>query len=111
MPKFIRGSDGRIYEIPDSGGGMGVFAIMMIAAMMAAYNAYLWLLYHYIFVGWITLFGFITWVGWVYHEYQQGEAKLAIGKKIGSFLLILVLPASPNRLRLGVCHQSQIKQF
>ncbi|MBK8920264.1 MAG: SH3 domain-containing protein [Saprospirales bacterium] len=90
MPQFVRGSDGRIYEIQDSGDGAGVFAIMIIAAMMAAYNAYLWLLSHYIFVGCITLFGFITWVGWVYHEHQQGESRNAIGKKISSFLLILV---------------------
>jgi hypothetical protein len=90
MPEFVRGSDGRIYEIRDSGDGAGVFAVMSIAAMMAAYNAYLWVLSHYVAVGWITLFGFITWVGWVYHEYQEGEGSQALGKKIGSFLLILL---------------------
>lgn len=89
--EFVRGSDGRIYEIRDTdaeGGIFFFFIAVFIAIVSAVYTAYLWLLSHYIFVASISLVGFITWAGWVYHEYQQKEGAKEIGYKILSLLLV-----------------------
>jgi hypothetical protein len=90
--EFVRGSDGRIYEIEDSnrsGGIMvGVFMVM-IAIASAVEQAYLWVLSHYLIMGMISLFIFITWTGWVYHDYQQKEMTKKLGLKFLTTLIIL----------------------
>ena len=89
--EFVRGSDGRIYEIEDSNRGGGVFVGVMMVMMGAAYvleQAYLWLISHYLLIGIFSLFGFITWVGWIYHEYQQKEATKSMIKKILGIVVI-----------------------
>jgi len=90
--EFVRGSDGRIYEInnDDSGSGLFIgFILVLIAIMAALQAAYLWLLSHYMMVGTIAIIGFVTWTGWVHHEYQQKEGSKSMLRKIISLLLIL----------------------
>jgi hypothetical protein len=89
--EFVRGSDGRIYEIsnPDAQGGIFIFfTAVFMAIVSAVYTAYLWLLAHYFFVASISLIGFITWTGWVYHEYQQKEGYKGFMYKFLSLLLV-----------------------
>lgn len=89
--EFVRGSDGRIYEIrnPDAEGGIFFFFVAIFLAILSAiYAAYMWLLAHYFFVASMSLVGFITWTGWVYHEYQQKEGTKQILYKIISLAMI-----------------------
>jgi hypothetical protein len=91
-PTFIRGRDGRIYEIrdPDREGGAAVFFLAIFMGIAyAMYSAYLWLLEHYWMVASISLVGFITWVGWVYDDYQKERRYDAIIKKIWAFAMVI----------------------
>lgn len=90
--EFVRGSDGRIYEIedPNRGGGIMIGVVMgMMAIASALEQAYLWILSHYWLTGILTLFVFITWTGWVYNDYQLNEMTRKFVLKFLTALMIL----------------------
>jgi hypothetical protein len=91
-PQFVRGSDGRIYEVRDpnrEGGIMFFFLFLFLGIVYAIYSAYLWLLQHYWVVSCLTLVGFITWTGWVYDDIQKNKTYDGVGKKIWAALMVL----------------------
>ncbi len=91
-PQFVRGSDGRIYEIHDNdreGGIMFFFLFIFLAIAYAIYSAYLWLVQHYWIVTGVSLVGFITWTGWVYDDFQHKKNYDALGKKIWALVMVL----------------------
>ncbi len=91
-PQFVRGSDGRIYEVRDpnrEGGIMFFFLFLFLGIVYAIYSAYLWLLQHYWIVTGLTLVGFITWTGWIYDDIQKKQTYDALGKKIWALVMVI----------------------
>lgn len=112
-PTFVRGSDGRIYEMRNDPGSavggilfvVGIIIAVVVQGLMAVYN---WFIVHYAWTGLFTVLGFITWTGWVHFEHQQGETWKRLWKK---FLFLMIIFAGFSMTGTGFTqarHQSRL---